>query len=858
MKSWTQTLRKPVATLAAVLLLAGSALTGAAAEAGETPAQAASTLDWNQFLGNEELKGVSDAKTPRTAEEFKKAWISAQHNGNIMFNHISPTVIVGDYVYYNLTDPEETYTASTNRTLVKADAKTGEIVAKSEEFAGGGQMLPQIAAGGGKIYVFGVDTGGSRIYAFDQEDLSLSFKTAVISGSQIESPILYYDGYVYAGVYGGSQSKPAQFACFDATGDSAEELAPVWTYSESVYHNRGGYLWSGPTIVGDAIVFTNTNGYVTSLNRKTGQMIDTYLIPESFQGGEQLTTTPYYYEKNQRLYVSTAGTYGGILGIKMNADGSFNEEDVISFLDTETGKAIKSSVVIYNDRLYVIGGGGHDGSGAPFRVMDANTLEVIYEYEGLNAKGSIVLTTAYATKENKQTVYLYAMAYQNPKHVENNQNVFDKMIVYVFQDYEGLDHAICEEVDLIELGIVEPTQGQYISQTFSIDQFGNLSMYWDSNYVICIGNKEDTTITGDDVKQQIDRMPDVNEYKYYNNFELRRIRERYDALSEEEKAKVTNLDKLTAMLEASEKLPEERLDELMDAIAALPAGDELTLDNAETVENLYSLYSQMTDKTLVENGAVLEAAYAKIQQLRGEDAAAKLVADIAALPAADKLTLADEGTVAGLEYRLEALGEDYAAKVTNADVLEAARTRINAIHAALESLDTLLAAKLNGPITLESKALIDEAIQAMEGLDPADIATLTSYEQYFVPATVDYVNLLLDSLFTEDALTPVTQDNVATLKDTLAQIETYYAYIPEADQKYVTKADAAAEMQAAIDAFEQGTDTPDTPETPDTTQKPDSPDTPDTGDAFPWLAVTLLGMALITGMVCSRRFQKHA
>ena len=96
MKSWTQTLRKPVAALAAVFLLVGSALTGAAAGTGEAPAPSASTLDWNQFLGNEELKGVSDAKTPRTAEEFKKAWISTQHKGNIMFNHISPTVIVGD------------------------------------------------------------------------------------------------------------------------------------------------------------------------------------------------------------------------------------------------------------------------------------------------------------------------------------------------------------------------------------------------------------------------------------------------------------------------------------------------------------------------------------------------------------------------------------------------------------------------------------------------------------------------------------------------------------------------------------------------------------------------------------------
>ena len=63
-----------------------------------------------------------------------------------------------------------------------------------------------------------------------------------------------------------------------------------------------------------------------------------------------------------------------------------------------------------------------------------------------------------------------------------------------------------------------------------------------------------------------------------------------------------------------------------------------------------------------------------------------------------------------------------------------------------------------------------------------------------------------------------------------------------------------ADMQAAIEAFDQGTDTP----TTDPTQTPDSPDTPDTGDAFPWLAATLLGLALTAAAVCIRRFQKHA
>ena len=121
----------------------------------------------------------------------------------------------------------------------------------------------------------------------------------------------------------------------------------------------------------------------------------------------------------------------------------------------------------------------------------------------------------------------------------------------------------------------------------------------------------------------------------------------------------------------------------------------------------------------------------------------------------------------------------------------------------------------------------------MGGLAAADITTLTSYEQYFVPAVVDYVNLLVNSLFTDGELTSVSKDNVASLKDTLAQIDTYFAHIPEAAHKYVTKADAVQEMREAVAAFD---------------------DTPETGDVFPWTAIILLGLALIAGTVCVRAY----
>lgn len=83
-----------------------------------------------------------------------------------MFNHISPTVIVGDYVYYYLTDPDTEYTASTNRTLVKADANTGEIVAKSAEFAGRRAVAAPDCRRRREDLHLCLETDGSRIYAF--------------------------------------------------------------------------------------------------------------------------------------------------------------------------------------------------------------------------------------------------------------------------------------------------------------------------------------------------------------------------------------------------------------------------------------------------------------------------------------------------------------------------------------------------------------------------------------------------------------------------------------------------------------------------------------------------------------------
>ena len=74
------------------------------------------TLNWSQFLGNLELQGVSDAKTPRTSEELKENW-RYYENGGWEVTPGTP-IVVGDYVYCYV-----------NEKILKINSETGKVEA---------------------------------------------------------------------------------------------------------------------------------------------------------------------------------------------------------------------------------------------------------------------------------------------------------------------------------------------------------------------------------------------------------------------------------------------------------------------------------------------------------------------------------------------------------------------------------------------------------------------------------------------------------------------------------------------------------------------------------------------------------
>lgn len=102
-----------------------------------------SALNYTQFLGNEGLQGVYDAKTPRTADELELKWkVHTTLSGGWNDTPGSP-IVVGDYVY-----------CYSSQYLHKYELKTGKEVASAQVFGKStNQFMINLCYGDGKIFV---------------------------------------------------------------------------------------------------------------------------------------------------------------------------------------------------------------------------------------------------------------------------------------------------------------------------------------------------------------------------------------------------------------------------------------------------------------------------------------------------------------------------------------------------------------------------------------------------------------------------------------------------------------------------------------------------------------------------------
>ena len=292
----------------------------------------------------------------------------------------------------------------------------------------------------------------------------------------------------------------------------------------------------------------------------------------------------------------------------------------------------------------------------------------------------------------------------------------------------------------------------------------------------------ESALTVAEVNAAIDALPAADEVTTANKEAIEAARKAYDALTDDEKAKITpeTLKKLT---DAESALA---VATAIEAINALPAADEVTTANKDAIEAARKAYNDLTDD---QKAKVSEDTLKKLTDAESAFTVASVSEKINALPDADKVTTADKEAIEEARGFYDALTDAQKTKVSE-DTLK----KLTDAEAALkDAVDT---------------AAANTASEAINDLPDADKVT-TADKDAIEAARKAYDDLTDDQKAKVDAETlKKLTDAEAALKDAVdtAAANTVSEAInalPDADK--VTTADKDA-IKAARKAYDDLTD----------------------------------------------------
>lgn len=156
--------------------------------------------DWPQFLGDPGAQGVSDGHSAVSGADLMLRW--EKNTGNTWDDVPGTPIVMGDFVYYY-----------SSQYLRKLDLATGEEVKTARIYGEPvNQFFIDIAFGDGMIFVpcqvnnldDGTGVNGCFFRVFDADTLEQLYVTESIATGQMQSPVMYHNGYFVTGTYGRS------------------------------------------------------------------------------------------------------------------------------------------------------------------------------------------------------------------------------------------------------------------------------------------------------------------------------------------------------------------------------------------------------------------------------------------------------------------------------------------------------------------------------------------------------------------------------------------------------------------------------------------------------------------------------
>lgn len=373
--------------------------------------------DWPNFRGNDENNAVVSAPIPADAQDAVLSWAFLAGQGYDQDAAGCP-ILVGDDLIY-----------TAGKSIVRVNSVThGTVAAGTMETKSAFNIIPPAYADG---LIFAGLAGG-RIQAFDAETLEAKWLYQLqgydgegseggykVKAGQPNCPIMYHNGYIYTGFWGGTVSYSA-FVCVNAkTG------AEVWKHA-----NKGGYYWAGCYVCDDYLLIAGDNGaadedttpaVLDCLDPVTGETIaalDNQII------GNVRSSICFDPASSTAYFTSEGGYFYGVKVEKTETGINLTKVCEVKL----SGKST-STPCVYNGRAYlgVCGttqfkaysrndNGSFEENRHNITVIDIATQTVAYTaYTQGFPQTSGLLTTAYAGTDG--TVYVYFVDNQNPGRV---------------------------------------------------------------------------------------------------------------------------------------------------------------------------------------------------------------------------------------------------------------------------------------------------------------------------------------------------------------------------------------------------------------------------------------------------------
>lgn len=413
--------------------------------------------EWPTFRNSKNNNALTNTVTPDSAATAELKWVKKYGTGWSASTSIP--IIVNNNVYFIM-----------GSKIIRADKATGDVLREGTLKGSEGFSTNSLVYAEGMVFA---QVGNGVIQAFNADTLESLWVTEAIGGQTI-SPITYYNGYIYTGMWRG-ETNMQNFACFSVTDEDPTNGFET-KYATWLMPHMGGYYWVGAYVNDVCAVFGSDDGtsdsnsptaVLYSVNPVTGSVIDTI---NDVKGDIRCCVV---YDSG-RVYFTTKGGY--LYSVGLNSNGTFDHASIKSI---QIGSMSTSTPVIYKGRLYVgCSGKGYDwdgDSGSGIAVVDVSggKLDIIYKAStpGYPQAGALV-STAFEAATGK--VYVYTTYNKNPGGI------------YIIEDSAGQTEPSANNGDLY---VPEKAYQQYCISTICADSEGTLYYKNDSGALIAVKSK---------------------------------------------------------------------------------------------------------------------------------------------------------------------------------------------------------------------------------------------------------------------------------------------------------------------------------------------------------------------------------